>query len=34
MNWLDPHQGYVGNLNILLGAITNKQKHISPQIQK
>ena len=23
-NWLDPHQGYVGNLIKLLGATTNK----------
>ena len=24
MNWLDPRQGYVGNLKKLLGATTNK----------
>ena len=24
MNWLDPRQGYISNLNKLLGAVTDK----------
>ena len=30
MTWLDPSQGYIDNLNKLVGVATNKEKHISP----